>query len=394
MGLNQVPAVSGGVASKSAKIASGATGGTYTFNNTFDPGQYLVNQTAAASFTLGGTAVSTTTLTPINITSSTSSLAIDISPIATWTSSTGPTTVGTAEGGLSIANGVLFANGGNGFARTSDGTTWTNITSGSITGEANTIFYNGVYVTGGYISSYGKIFSSTDGTTWTERVGTFGGAAGRPPKALATAPNATNKYIAGGNSGHFYYSTNGTSWTQGSDFSSGSITGAASDNNTTYVVCGSTSVYSSTNGNTWSTRTAASSPTAWNKVAFGNGIFVLVGDGGHINTSTDGATWTNRTSTSGTTQNIRSVAYNATAGYPWMAGLANGSAIFSTDGINWISRTTAVGGIVYGINFYNSQYRVINTGNAYRSTSNINGLLSSDYFVNFIGPSTTTTVTS
>jgi hypothetical protein len=394
MGLQQIPAVSGGVASKSAKISSGSIGGTYTFNNTFETGQYLVNQTAAASFTLGGTAVSNTTLTPINITSSTSSLAIDVSPIATWNSSTGPTNVGTAEGGLSVANGFLYAMGGNGFARSSDGTTWTTITSEAITGECNTAFYNGVYITGAYKSSYGRIYSSTDGINWTERVSSFGSSAGRPPKAMATAPNATNKYIAGGNSGHFYYSTNGTSWTRGTDFSSGSITGAASDNNTTYVVCGSTYVYSSTNGNTWSTRTAASSPTSWHKVAFGNGIFVLVGDGGHINTSTDGATWTNRTSTSGTTQNIRSVAYNASAEYPWMAGLQNGSAIFSTDGINWISRTTAVGGIAYGINFYNSEYRVINTGTAYRSTSNINGTLSSDYFVNFIGPSTTTTVTS
>jgi len=77
-----------------------------------------------------------------------------------------------------------------------------------------------------------------------------------------------------------------------------------------------------------------------------------------------------------------------------MAGLENGSAIFSTDGTTWVSRTTAVGGTVYGIHFINSQFRVINTGDAYRSASNINGSIASDYYVNFIGPSTTTTVTS
>jgi hypothetical protein len=206
---------------------------------------------------------------------------------------------------------------------------------------------------------------------------------------ITADPNyAKNNYI------YMYYSTNGTSWTQGSDFSSGSITGMTSDNNTTYLACGGTKIYTSTTGAAWTERTPASAPGSWNKVAFGNALFVLVGNSGHINTSTDGTTWTNRTSTSGTTQNIKSVNYNASAGYPWMAGLENGSAIFSTDGINWVSKTTAVGGIAYGINFFNSQYRIINTGNAYRSTSNINGTIASDYYVNFIGPSTTTTVTS
>ena len=77
-----------------------------------------------------------------------------------------------------------------------------------------------------------------------------------------------------------------------------------------------------------------------------------------------------------------------------MAGLANGSAIFSTDGATWTLRTTGLSSDVYGINFFNSQYRALNLGTAYRSASDINGTTSSDYFVNFIGPSTITNVTS
>jgi hypothetical protein len=393
MGLIQVPAVSGGVASKSAKISSGSVGGTYTFNNTFEPGQYIVNQTAAASFTLGGTTVSNTSVTPITVTSSTSSLGINISSLASWTSGTAPSVGSNPEGGISIANGFLYVMGGDAYARTSDGITWTAITSGGIMGECNTVFYNGVYVTGAYISSYGRIFSSTDGLNWTERVSQFGSAAGRPPKAVATNSGATNKFAISGNSGHLYYSTNGTSWTQGSNFSQ-QIFGMIS-NNTTYVAVGAGSLIStSTDGQNWTTRTQASSPGTWWDVAFGNGLFVAVGDSGHINTSTDGTTWVNRTSTSGTTQGIRSVAYNASAGYPWMAGLANGSALFSTDGINWISRTTGISSTVYGVDFYNSAYRAVGSPSSYRYTTNINGSLSSDYYANFIGPSTTTTVTS
>jgi hypothetical protein len=393
MGLSQVPAAQGGVSGKTAKIASGSTGGTYTFNNTFDVGQYIVNQTAAASFTLGGTTVSNTSITAINVTSSTSSLAINLSPIASWTSGTYPSVGSNPEGGLSIVNGFLYTMGGSGYARSSDGTTWTSITSQSITGECNTAYYNGVYVTGGYMNSYGQVLSSTDGLNWTQRIAQFGSAAGRPPKAIGVSTGSTNKFVVVGNSGHVYYSTNGTSWTAASNFPD-NMNGCTS-NNSTYVVVGSTNrIYTSTDGASWSQRTAASSPGDWWDVEWGNGLFVAVGDGGAINTSTDGITWTNRTSTSGTTSRIRDVAYNASASYPWMACMDNGSAIFSTDGINWTSKTTGLTTTAYGIDFYNSAYRIIGSSSGYRYTSDINGTIASDYFVNFIGPSTINTVTS
>jgi hypothetical protein len=382
--------ISSGLPGISAKIPSGSTGGTYTFNNTFDVGQYIVNQTAPASFTLGGTTVSNTSITPISVTSSVSSLSINASPIAAWTNGTFPTVVGTAEGGLSVANGFLFAMGGSGFARSSDGTTWTTITSGSIMGECSTAFINGVYVTGGYMNSFGQIFSSTDGINWTQRVSQTGNAAGRPPKAVATSSGSTNKFVVTGNSGHTYYSTNGTSWNF-VNMADG-MNGATSNNTTYIIVGGSNLIYSSTNGQTWTQRSSASSPGSWYDVAWGNGLFVAVGDSGHINTSTDGASWTNRTSTSGTTQAIRDVSYNASASFPWMASLQNGSVILSTDGINWILRTTGTTSPGYGIEYFNSQYRLIAGNNAYRFTSNVDGSLQSDYFVNFIGPSPITTL--
>jgi hypothetical protein len=244
------------------------------------------------------------------------------------------------------------------------------------------------------MSSYGQIWSSTDGTTWTQRVSQFGNAAGRPPKAVATSSGSTNKFVIAGNSGHMYYSTNGTSWSQGTNFANGGINGVTS-NNTRYVAVGSGSkIYSSTDGASFSEMTQASSPGTWWDVAWGNSLFVAVGDSGHINTSTDGITWVNRTSTSGTTRAIRDVSYNASASYPWMAALDNGSAIFSTDGITWVSKTTGTLETAYGIEFFNSAYRIIAGSSAYRFTTDINGSLASDYYVNFIGPSTTTTVTS
>jgi hypothetical protein len=56
----------------------------------------------------------------------------------------------------------------------------------------------------------------------------------------------------------------------------------------------------------WTQRTSGTSN--WlNGVAYGNGLFVAVGDGGTILTSPDGVSWTQRTS--GTSNQLNGVAY-------------------------------------------------------------------------------------
>lgn len=98
--------------------------------------------------------------------------------------------------------------------------------------------------------------------------------------------------------------------------SGGTVTGPNTGfaNNTVVVKAGSlyfmfdngtarTNIYSSPNGVTWTSRTITS--TTVGSIAFGNGVYVLVGASGNVQTSTDGATWTNRTS--GTANNLNSI---------------------------------------------------------------------------------------
>jgi hypothetical protein len=388
MALNQVPASTRG-GSFSARIPSGSSGVTYTFNNRFETGPYVVTQNQAASFALGGTTVSTTSFTLLNVSTATSSISIDTSPIASWTNSVADIS-SVITGNYyrpTVVNGYLYVAGTQGWARTSDGTTWS--AAGSLQGVESNIGYvssTGTYVTGAYTSpdSLGRIYSSGDGVNWTSRISGTGGAAGRPPKAIATSTGSTQKVVVTGNSGHTYWSTNGTSWSGNTQLPN--LGNGCASNNTTYVIVGESSTYRTSNtGDSWGGSTIGSG-IAWRWVAHGGGLFVVVGSGGNLYTSTDGSSWTQRTS--GTSSALNHVSYDASATYPWMAITDGSQAIFSTNGTTWISRLTGGGS---GIAYFAGKYRAIGSG-GYRSAASIDGVLTSDLIVNFIGPSESKTL--
>ncbi len=86
-------------------------------------------------------------------------------------------------------------------------------------------------------------------------------------------------------------------------------------------------------------------------VAFGNGIFVVVGETGTVLTSPDGAAWTQQT----TGLEEAEIALQAVAfgGVTFVAVGEGGTIITSTDGVNWTERASGVdgrflSGVVYG----------------------------------------------
>ena len=86
---------------------------------------------------------------------------------------------------------------------------------------------------------------------------------------------------------------------------------------------------------TWTTQTSNFGNTHINSVAYGNSLWVAVGNTGQIRTSTDAITWTTQESNFGT-RILRSVAYgNGT----WVAGggpvPSLSPIIISTDGVTW-----------------------------------------------------------
>jgi hypothetical protein len=175
-----------------------------------------------------------------------------------------------------------------------------------------------------------------------------------------------------GNSGK-YLTTNGTAeswgtvttpvtWNQKvSNNQTGEFLSITSNGSTIYVAVGQSGVlYSSTNsGSTWTSRTSQFGTSSIYSVAFGNGIFVAVGESGKISTSTDGITWTARTANV-STNNLWDVKYlngNFVA-VGLGAGGGTGGVTTSTDGITWTKRTTPAStssellSVTYGNGYY------------------------------------------
>jgi uncharacterized protein YebE (UPF0316 family) len=105
------------------------------------------------------------------------------------------------------------------------------------------------------------------------------------------------------------------------------------------ISIGATDTVAGTGAVTWTTQTSNFGITRINAVAYGNSLWVAVGNTGQLRTSTDGTTWTTQTSNfaSNFTGNIRSVAFGNNL---WVAGGYNGQIRTSTDGTTWTTRTS------------------------------------------------------
>lgn len=163
-----------------------------------------------------------------------------------------------------------------------------------------------------------------------------------------------------------------TTWTQRITQSTGRFNTIAYNGSNLYVAAGQSGVlYTSSDGITWTSRTSGFGANDITKVAFGNSIWVAVGYQGVITTSTDGITWTARTANMGT-NNLYDVIYENST---WVAvgdggGSTNtGGLTYSTDAITWTrkSQTLTVGAVYKSIVWNGTNY-IIGANN---STNNI-----------------------
>lgn len=203
--------------------------------------------------------------------------------------------------GVAFGNGLWFVTAWDGFIYTSENTeTWTERIQVSewLSGAA---YGNGRYVTVG-----GAIYTSVDGTTWNE--------AGSGSYNFSGISYLNNTFYAVGDG--IYTSANGTSWTQVLPPPSNTHISGIANGNGVYVAVGwiwdagrgDGVVYTSSNGSDWSQQSLnVSGIKGLDKVAFGNGKFMAVGDGGAIIESTDGVAWT--AVPSGTTIQLTGVDY-------------------------------------------------------------------------------------
>lgn len=173
-----------------------------------------------------------------------------------------------------------------------------------------------------------QLQSSSDLVTWTVRQATGGPM--NEVKLLGSL------FVAAGDGGLIYTSTNGTAWTgRGAGVQNyRSVCGTTN----LYVVAGDNGeCYSSTDGITWTSRTSGFGATAVKNAAYGNGTFVLVGMSGKLATSPDMTNWTIRNIQSDSGTALYGVDFGGSAfvavGYD-----TAGSVIFASgaDGLTWL----------------------------------------------------------
>jgi len=221
-----------------------------------------------------------------------------------------------------------------------DGKTWidggmdTSSAPDEGTGVRGLGYGNGLFVAAvGGGGATGRIFSSTDGLNWTERVptGTYNG--------FSQVAFGNGYYVAGGGNNSIRSATGVDGWGDLSSMGNGGILREMVCGDGQFVAVGGGRIRHSADALTWLAQGSGTCADELEGLAFGAGRFVALERTGATCVSTDGgATWTN--GTVGTSSNLGGIVYT---GHDFLARAL--SFVFrSTDGITWTS-ATANGGV-------------------------------------------------
>ena len=196
----------------------------------------------------------------------------------------------------------------------------------------------------------GKLATSRDGVTWTERTSSFG------TTTINGVSFGGGQFVAVGNDGTLATSHDGVTWTQRtSSFGTfdNNILGVAYGDGQHVAVGGSGRIATSPDGITWTQRSSGFGGSVMRGVGYGGGLHVAVAQNGKIGTSPDGIDWTQRTSGLRDDAVIVSVAYGG--GKYVVAGFI-GALATSPDGITWTPQTGFGSGSILGVTYAAAQF--------------------------------------
>ncbi len=256
---------------------------------------------------------------------------------ATWTAAglnnnTSGTLYLTAEGD----NGLLVGRAGEVYA-TSASTAWRRLTTGTSDPKQAVLYAGGRWISVGSNTdaitraAVIPIQTSTDGITWKPAAPN---SAFAPLTAVAYGQQ---RYVAVGPASAIFTSPDGTTWTQRPISNTAAFSSLAAGPSAFVAGSSGSSIYSSPDGTTWTQR-AFGTTFPVRGVAYGAGRFVAVGDGGNIRHSPDGTTWT--AATSGVTTALLAVGYWDDVGF--LAVGSSGVILNSADGLTWSQRESGI----------------------------------------------------
>lgn len=242
---------------------------------------------------------------------------------------------------------VLTSIGWSGNNVASAATTWTTVTSNTTQPIYKVAYGNGMWVGA---AEGGKVVTSTDGSTWTERTvdASFSGS-------LLNVTYGGGQWVVVGNEGRVYISNDAITWTQHNISTANNLSAVVYANSTYVIGANSGNIYYSSDAITWTNTKPASDDFLG--VAYGNSIFVAVGANGIAYSSPDGATWTNRGPITGSSS-VYSVRFLNGSFY----ATSDGKIVTSTNGTSWNAPQAisgASGNVFYDITYSGGKYVIV-----------------------------------
>jgi hypothetical protein len=237
-----------------------------------------------------------------------------------------------------------------------DGVTWVRGASPTNTRLEFVVWVNNLFVTGG---AGGIMYATTNATSWATRttgtVNTIRHCAYSPTLALYI-------YVADG--GVIASSPNTITWTGRGSGHSNRLSAVVWSGSFFSAVGNFGRWNKSTDGITWTTGTDSSLNLYG--LVMTSSTLIACGGSGTIKTSTDGATWTVRTS--GKTVDLNAIAYNATALGCQAVGLLGAMIQTGLQGINWNNKWIPYVEHQTGVTYANGQFVFVgNVGNIFTS---------------------------
>lgn len=212
------------------------------------------------------------------------------------------------------------------------------------------VYYCAAYGNGTYLFSgnQGYVATSTDANTWSDQLG-LRTAGVTVAMYGATYAGSLGLFVVGGSNGNIATSPDGVTWTKRTNTTT-AVLSILWNGTTLLAYCDSGRIYTSTNGTSWTFLNTMSSLAGWpantgpflsNCGAYGNGLFLLIGQvsgnpSKYCATSPDGVTWTDRPGyNSVATSTVATASAWSTATNRWYVGLADGTVVSSSDAATW-----------------------------------------------------------
>lgn len=218
--------------------------------------------------------------------------------------------------------------------------------------------------TGYYVAQgdSGTTYKSTNGLTWTA-------AAAAGSTTINANTYTLSRFLGVGNGGTIITSTDLSTWTSAVSNTTENLNAVAANGSLAVTVGNNGVIRTSKDGATWIAASVTTTKNLYSVTYSGNGFWIAVGEAGIVLTSADGITWVERTS--GTNSNLRAVTVQIVTSYTFVAVGDNGAVVTSVDnGATWTAQNSGITGNFLAVSPSTSQLVAVGSGGLIATSTN------------------------